>query len=163
MILLTFLATIGFFANTQNNGHIASFDGMDELKLGMSKAELEKLLKMKIVFQHIGIDQQYTETIKAVYKGIDMEIDLMGSEQQSVRLDGLFTTSPLYKTAEGIGIGSDQETIINTYEKQLLMMSQERITLADIDNLHSSIVFLMKDKKVVAIGAEPTAAFRDRE
>jgi len=161
--LLICFATVAFFASAQGTGHTVSFDGMDELKIGIGKAELEKLLKIKIVFKHIGIDERYTETIKATYKGIDMEIDLMRSDEIVARLDGMRTTSPLFKTAEGIGVGADQQTIINTYEKQLLIIDKETITLADADNLHSSIVFWMKNKKVVAIGSEPTAAFRDRE
>ena len=103
------------------------------------------------------------ETINATYKGIPFELELMGSDQQSVRLESVSTTSPLYKTKEGVGIGSDQQTIVNAYEKHLLIIHKEAITLADIDNIRSSIVFEMKNKKVVKIRVEPTAAFRDRE
>ncbi|HEV7781466.1 MAG TPA: hypothetical protein VGO58_09375 [Chitinophagaceae bacterium] len=163
IILLISFAAVASFASAQNNGHIVSFDGMDELKIGIGKVELEKLLKIKIEFKHIGKDERYTETINATYKGIPMEIDMMRSDEIVARLDGMRTSSPLFKTAEGIGVGSDQQTIINTYEKHLLIIDKETITLADADNLHSSIVFWMKDKKVVAIGSEPTAAFRDRE
>jgi hypothetical protein len=163
MILFTCFAALALFADAQKPTHLVSFDGIDDLVIRIDKADLEKLLGTRIVFKHIGIDQQYTETIHAKYKGIDMEIGLMGSDQKSVSLDGIRTTSPLFKTAEGIGVGTDQQTIIDAYEKQLLIITKEQITLVDIDNIHSSIVFRMENKKVVAIGAEPTAAFRDRE
>ena len=163
IILFTCFTALAFFANTQKLAHSVRFDGIDEFVIGMGKAELEKLLGTRIVFKHIGIDQQYTETIEAKYKGIDLEIDLFGSEQKNVSLDGVRTTSPLFKTAEGIGVGSDQQTIINTYEKQLLIITKDYITLVDLPNIHSSIVFRMENKKVVALGPEPTAAFRDVE
>lgn len=163
MILFTCFSALVFFATAQKPDHLVSFEGIDELQIGIGKAEIEKLLTTRILFKHIGIDKQYTETFKVKYKGTDMEIDLMGSDQKTTRLDGIRTTSPLFKTAEGIGIGSDQQTIINTYEKHLLIITKEYITLVDIDNIHSSIVFRMQNKKVVGIGTEPTAAFRDRE
>ena len=123
--------TMAFFAIAQQNSNIVSFDGMGDLKIGIEKTELEKLLKTKIVLKHIGIDVQRTETIKATYKGAEFEIDLMGSDAASTRLDGIWTTSPLFKTAEGIGIGSDQQTIIDKYEKHLLIIDRDVITLAD--------------------------------
>jgi hypothetical protein len=152
-----------FCLTAQNPAHIVSFGGIDEMVGYLPKADLEKLLNTKIVFKHIGIDVQLTETIKATYKGAEFEFDMAGSDAKNASLEGVHTTSPLYKTKEGIGVGSDQETIINTYEKQLLIISDEQITLVDIDNIHASIVFRMQNKKVVSIGSEPTAQFRDRE
>ncbi|MEO6613074.1 MAG: hypothetical protein ABIT05_07415 [Chitinophagaceae bacterium] len=162
-ILFICLLSPAFFLTAQNPVHLVSFGGIDELVSYMSKADLEKLLHTKIVFKHIGIDVQLTETVKATYKGAEMEIDMAGSDSKNASLEGVHTTSPLFKTKEGIGVGSDQQTIIDTYEKHLLIITSGSITLVDIDNLHSSIVFRMENKKVVAIGSEPTAAFRDRE
>lgn len=147
----------------QNNKRVLNFDGIDQLKLGMNKAELEKLLGKKIILKHIWIDEIYTETVEVTYKGIKFELMLMRSYEDTARLESVTTGSPLYKTAEGIGIGSDQNSIINTYENHLLIITGDWITLANIDDIRSSIVFTMKNKKVVQISVEPTAAFRDRE
>lgn len=163
ILLLFSLALVIYNSFAQPGNTMLDFDGIDQFKLGMSRVEMEKLLNKKFVFKHIGIDERYTETIAVTYKGIPYDLDLMGSEQQSVRLDGISTTSPLFKTKEGIGIGTDQATIINTYEKQLLIISKEQITLVNIDDLHASIVFSMQNKKIVRITVEPTAMFRDRE
>lgn len=162
LVLISFI-TVCFIAFAQKEGHTASFDGLGELRLGMPKAELEKLLNTRIVLKHIGIDEVYTETVKATYKGIPFELDLMRNDNVVATLEGVSTTSPLFKTAEGIGIGTDQSKIIDTYEKHLLIITKEAITLVDIDNIHSSIVFYLKEKKVTQITIEPTAMFRDRE
>jgi hypothetical protein len=163
IFLLFSLALLIYNGFAQPGNTVLSFDGIDQFKLGMSRAEMEKLLNKKFVFKHIGIDERYTETMAATYKGIPYDLDLMGSDQKSVRLDGVSTTSPLFKTKEGIGIGTDQATIINTYEKQLLIISKDQVTLVDIDDLDASIVFSMQNKKVVKITVEQTAMFRDRE
>jgi hypothetical protein len=163
IVLIAALMISQLTAFTQNNSNIIGFDGIGDLKLGISGTDIEKLLKIKIVFKHIGIDERFVETITASYRGGEVELDLMGSDQRFVRLDGISTTNPVYKTKEGIGIGSDQATIINTYEKHLLIINKDYITYAHIDDIESSIVFTMQNKKVVKITIEPTAAFRDRE
>ena len=121
------------------------------------------MLNKKIVLKHIGIDERYTETIDVTHNGIDFQLSLIGSEQHNVSLETVSTESPMFKTAECIGIGTDRSKIIDTYEKHLLIITRESITLASLDDIKSSIVFYMKDKKVVSISVEPTAQFRDRE
>ena len=160
-LLFILFATIS--VNAQDTKQVLNFDGIEELKLGMTKADLEKLLKKKIVFKHIGIDEIYTESLDVTYKGIPFELGMMRSEEYGARLESVATTNPRYKTAEGIGIGSTELEIINAYENDLLMISRDQVTLAGIDDIRSSIVFTMKNKKVVKISVEPTAAFRDRE
>lgn len=163
LLILIILLAISSSVHAQKEKRILNFDGIDELKLGMTKAEIEKLTGQKITFKHIGIDEQYTESVKVIYKGLPFDLLLMRSEENGARLESVSTGSIMYRTPEGIGIGSDQLTIINTYEDQLLIIGGETITLADINNLHASIVFQMKNNMVVKISVEPTAAFRDRE
>jgi hypothetical protein len=165
IFLLLSLVAVFFIAFAQNANHSASFDGLDEFKIGMSKAELEKILGKKIVLKHIMVDEIYTETIDVSYKGADFQLYLMRSQipAEVARLESVSTKSPAFKTPEGIGIGSDQSKIIDSYEKHLLIITKESITLVDINNIHSSIVFYLKDKKVTEISVELTALFRDTE
>lgn len=163
IFLLFFFAALTLGAIAQKDDQTVSFDGIGALKLWMNKAELEKLLQTKIVLKVIGVSEVYTETVKTTYKGIEFELYLMRSGEVVARLEGITTSSPLFKTAEGIGIGSDQLTIINTYEKHMLIITKETITYANIDDIRSSIVFHMQNKKVVKISVQPTAEFRDRE
>ena len=161
-LLFSFVAlSLGGIA--QKDDHSLTFDGLGAIKLDMTKPELEKLFNTKIVLKVIGHSESYTETVNATYKGIEYKLHLMLNDNVGATLEGVSTTSPLFKTAEGIGVGSDWLTIINTYEKHLLMISKDAITYTDINNLKASIVFTLQNKKVVEITVEPTAMFRDRE
>jgi hypothetical protein len=103
-------------AVAQNKDYILSTEGIGTLKLGMPLTELEKLLKTKITLKVINIDSvRLTETIKAKYKGIEVEIDLF-KRQDYIAVDGISTSSPLCKTKSGIGIGSTKLQIIAAYE-----------------------------------------------
>ena len=157
------LLALTLITHAQKDNQLVTFDNLGPFKLGMSKAELEKLVGAKIVLKHIRIDEAFTETVKVMYKGSEYDLDLGINDKVEAQLEGVSSSSPLYKTAEGIGIGSDLETIVNTYEKHMLIITAGTITYANIDNIHASIVFYMEGKKVVKIEVEPTAAFLDRE
>jgi len=174
LYLLFFFAAMAACASAQKNDYTVSFSGIGELKLGMGKAELEKLLKMKIVLKHIGVDVVRTETIKAKYLGKDVALHLFGSQDGDASLEGIGVTDPMFNMADGTGIGTDQSTIVDKYEDQLLIIQPEysddgtlknntTITLAAIDNYRAAIIFTMVNKKVVAIEVGPTPEFRDRE
>ena len=173
ILLFGFFAMSAGIANAQNNPTI-SFDGIGDLKLGMGKAALEKLLQTKIVLKHIGVDEAHMETVQAKYLGKDVALHLFGSAPGSVSLEGVKVKDPLFKTTDGIGIGTDQSTIINKYEDQLLIVQpvysenntargSTTITFARIDNYRAAIIFTLVNKKVVGIEVGPTPEFRDRE
>ena len=155
-----------------------SFDGIGALQLGMSKAELEKLLKIKIVLKHIHVDEVYVETVKAKYMGVDVELDLMRSEDKVAILEEIGITNAGFKTADGVGIGTDQTTLINKYEKDLLIIqpayedgpewkiSKTRTTITHSkteSGYHAAIIYTLEKNKVIAIRVGPTPEFRDRE
>src|SRR5687767_3489043 len=174
IFVLIFLAVITGSASSQKNEYTVSFDGIGELKLGMGKAELEKLLNIKIVLKHIHVDEVYTETIPAKYLGKDVALFLMRSENKIAVLEDITVTDPLFKIADGTGIGTTQADIVNKYEDQLLIIhpdysednssnNRTTIVLARIENYREAIIFTMANKKVVAIKVGPTPQFRDRE
>jgi hypothetical protein len=174
IFLFLIFAVIAGNSIAQKSDYTVSFDGIGELKLGMAKAELEKLLRTKIVLKHIGVDESYIETIRAKYLGRDIELHLFGSEAKTVILEGIGVTDPVFKTADGIGIGTDQSMIIDKFEDHLLIMHPEYspeglvtnatvITLANLDNYRTAIIFTTVNKKVVSIRVAPTPEFRDRE
>ena len=100
----------------QNKDYLLSLDGIGPIKLGMPLVELQKLLQTKIKLKVIDVDSvRLVETIKAKYKGIDVEIDLI-KRQDYVAVNGISTSSPLCKTKAGIGIGSTKLQIIAAYE-----------------------------------------------
>ena len=172
-LFLLFAVTAGS-ALSQKNDYTVSFDGIGKLKLGMGKAELEKLLQVKFVLKHIHVDEVYVETVQAKYLGKDVALYLMRSEDKIAVLESITVTDLLFKTADNTGIGTDQSTIVNKYEDQLLIIHPEysedptirnrtTIILAKIDSYRDAIIFTMVNKKVVEITVGPTPQFRDRE
>ncbi len=119
-IFFLFFMAVATNAIAQNKNYILSTDGIGPIKMGMTLADLEKLLQTKITLKVIDVDPVVlVETIKAKYKGIDLEIDLIkmqGIPAAFVSVDGMSTSSPLCKTNSGIGIGSTKIQIINAYE-----------------------------------------------
>jgi hypothetical protein len=104
-------------AVAQNNNYILSLDGIGPLKLGMPLTELENLLKTKITLKVINVDSiVLVETIKTKYKGINVEIDLIKWQDETIVVNGMSTNSPLCKTSSGIGVGSTKLQIIAAYE-----------------------------------------------
>jgi hypothetical protein len=112
--LFILLSTIAF---AQNKDYLLSLDGIGPLKLGMPLIEMEKLLQTKVVLKVIDIDSvRLTETVKAKYKGIDVELNLFKRQDNIIALDGISSSSPLCKTKSGLGIGSTKLQIIAAYE-----------------------------------------------
>jgi hypothetical protein len=111
--LFMFLSTTTI---AQNKDYLLSLDGIGSLKLGMPLVELEKVLKTKVRLKVIDVDSVVlVETIKAKYKGIDVEIDLI-KRQDYIAVNGISTSSPLCKTKSGLGIGATKLQIIAAYE-----------------------------------------------
>ena len=173
--LVFFVSMVSIAAQAQKNDFLVSFDGVGEIKLGMGKAELEKLLHIKIVLKHIGVDEIFDESVHTKYLGKDIVLMLTRSDNSKIAiLEGFRVTDPVFKTTDGIGMGTDQATIVNKYEDQLLIIHPGYyedpklkngidITLANLDNYRAAIIFTMIGKKVVAIEVRPTPEFRDRE
>lgn len=169
------MTVLSLGTQAQNNDKLVDFDRIGTLSRGMAKAELEKLLNIKITLKHIGIDIRHTESINVKYMGADFELGLMKAHDNKIAfLDGITTRSPLFKTAAGIGVGSDKLQIINAYEKHLLIMGPwfededekqdgTMIKLVNINNLDDAIIFYMRKGKVVAVEVTVTPEFRDRE
>lgn len=113
-VLFLFLATTTI---AQNKDYLLSLDGIGSLKLGIPLTELEKVLKTKITLKVINVDSiVLVETINAKYKGINVAIDLIKWQDETIVVDGMSTSSPLCKTKSGIGIGSSKLQIIAAYE-----------------------------------------------
>lgn len=121
-ICLSFFIMIAISATAQNKAYTISMNGLGSLKLGMSQNELEKLLSQKIVLDNYldTINNYYWDTAKIKYKGINVQLEFnriyYAPNQFHMRLIGIRASSPLCKTATGIGIGSDRLKIIAEYD-----------------------------------------------
>ncbi len=98
------------------NVYYIGMTGLDSLKLGMTKAELEAMLHTTFKLQHITVDGGPYDTISTKYKGMDIVIHLYESDEKTVAtLYGIQSNDPSCKTAVGIGVGTEKAKVIDSY------------------------------------------------
>lgn len=173
-LLLFILITASAVA--QKNDYTISMNGLGALKLGMSQAELEKLLNQKIPLKnHLDTTSYiYEDTARLKYKNIDVQLEFTRSYYASdtlrMRLIGIRANSPLCKTATGIGIGTGHLKIIADYNdyhiniqpgfysyyetekgpgKSTLSVLDEGASTRDGSNAYTMVFYLL-NKKVVS-------------
>lgn len=121
-ILLLLFIIAANCAAAQKNDYIISMKGLGALKLGMSQNEVEKILNQKIHLPNSldTINSNYQDTAKLKYNNINVQLEFDRSYYAPykfrMRLIGIRASSPLCKTATGLGIGTDQLKIIAAYD-----------------------------------------------
>lgn len=152
----------------QNNDYIITPNAIGPFKLGIKKAELEKLTGKKITLKHLLTEEGWEDTVKTKYKNTDLELYLqkryLESEKYDIVLNGIKVTSPLFKTKAGIGIGDDKIKVINAYEYNSITLWPEfedeeytrrsktkSVISVYFDKEGNSLTFYLLNKKVVAI------------
>lgn len=138
-ILLLLCITIASGAMAQNKDYIFSMKGLGGLKLGMSQAEVEKLLDEKIVLRN-SLDTtsySYQDTAKLKYKNIDVQLEFdrnyYAPYKFRMHLIGIRASSPLCKMATGIGIGTDMLKIIAVYDSLHVKIQPGHVTYYETD------------------------------
>lgn len=119
ILFLLFIAISTQIA-AQNNDYLITPNGIGPFKLGIKKAQVEKLLGKKITLKNLLAEDGWQDTIKARYKNTDIELYLQRSyetmDKPDIVLGGIRVYSSLYKTQAGIAVGDDKMKVINTYE-----------------------------------------------
>ena len=122
-ICLFFFILATSCATAQNKDYIISMNGLGSLKLGMSQTEVEKILNKKILLINAldTLNNFYEDTAKLTYKNIAVQLEFHRNynvpNQFYMQLVGIRCSSPLCKTATGIGVGTDNLKIIAAYDK----------------------------------------------
>ena len=149
-------------ADLQNRTYLISMNGIDSLRLGMGKAELEKLLGTTFTLRHIP-EGGATDTFPARYKNNDFVIILQeGDDSTIATLHGVSTTSAACKTANGLGVGSEKIKVIEGYpiNKKFVgpvydeypVISQTRSVVAVTDTFQTNAIqFHIINRKVVSV------------
>jgi hypothetical protein len=185
-ICFCFFITIATYATAQNKDYTISMNGLGALKLGMSQAELEKLLNDKIRMTKNYLDTlngSYQDTAKLIYKNIAVQLEFQRSVYAPykfrMRLIGIRASSPLCKTVSGIGVGTGNLKIIADYDNYHVKIQpgyanyyqteegKGKSTLSILDDAASTMdgsdaytmVFYLLNKKVVSF--ELKAKLRD--
>lgn len=159
--------------NPVNEKYLLSKDGIGELKIGMTKTDLEKLLKEPLIMKHAkDTGEIWVDTATAKYGEIqvDLYFQKMYSEEPTTEMElfGLSTSSPLCKTASGLGVGDDRSAVLAAYEDNPVNMGPESVMVNDTtwalsktnyyinisdDKWDKQIVFLLVNKKVASMQA----------
>ncbi|HMK26459.1 MAG TPA: hypothetical protein VK483_10555 [Chitinophagaceae bacterium] len=115
---------------TGKNEYTITKDGINDLKIGMTKEEVEKLLD-----QHFDMDAKkdsagyWSDTIKTKYKTLDValyfERQYVTQDSGYMQLNGIETSSPLCSTNTGISIGDTKHDILPAYEENPINMGYD--------------------------------------
>ncbi len=178
-IFLLFCIAFAIKASGQNTDCLVSMTGIGTLRIGMSQAEIEKMLNQKFVLRNaLDSATSWQDSTSAKYKNSNILLFFQrrytADNSYYMYLIGLKTSSVLCKTESGIGIGADKLKIIAAYEEDNLSMGPEfegedftkksktkYIIHINNNNRDRKIVFYLKNKKVVEI--EVKIAFNDEE
>jgi hypothetical protein len=99
-------------------------EGIEELKIGITQAQVEKILGQPLALRHVkDASEIWSDTAIVKYKDLDLQLffeRLTDSLDKSyLQLFGLETSSSNCKTANGIGVGDDKLDIINAYDNNI--------------------------------------------
>lgn len=156
----------------ENTDYLVTLDGIGPIKTGMSQEELEKVLNKKVPLTNLTdtISGSWVDSARVQYKDADINLSFVRTQTMTIdsyylRIDGMETSNPLWKTKEGVGIGSSKQQIIDAFfDGHLLFMGPEyadttyttksktnyTITVRE-DREGREIIFYLKDNKVNAI------------
>jgi hypothetical protein len=179
---LFFLFFIAFSikASTQSNDYTLSFEGIGPIKIGMTQAELEKLLNKKFILKNaLDTAVSWNDSATVKYKRIEVMLFFQRAYTAEniyyMYLIGLRTSSLLCKTKAGVGIGAEKLKIVTAYEANNILMGPQYesedaaaiksktkylITIKN-DTWDRRISFYLSNKKTVAI--EVGIIFNDSE
>lgn len=125
--------------------------GIGDLKLGMTQAEVEKLLSKKLKLSHTnGKENDYLQdTVHVVYKDADADVvfqrQYIDDKKYNVCVYEITSNSPQLKTKSGIGMGDDKYKIISTYEGYTIWIMPEYENNYTVKSKNKSSVWLHGD------------------
>lgn len=128
VVLLVLIATT---AGAQNKDYLITLNGLGQIKLGMSQDELEKVLNKKVPLTNPTdtISGSWVDSAIVRYKNIDVELKFVRSYYAERTFRMIITwmkaSSPLCKTASGIGIGSGKLQVIAAYDGYYISINPE--------------------------------------
>ncbi len=163
--LIPLLLICSVTAVAQNNSISVSAAGIGELKPGLKKAELEKLLNRKFILNNlaIGRNQGGRDTVHLMYNGIEAQVifrkEFYGNYTFDFVVMEVMTSNAGIKTMSGIAIGDDVQKIVTThneatieilpaFENKIKSQTQSVLRVQN-KNTNNAMLFHLVDNKVV--------------
>src|SRR5215212_703567 len=151
------LLAFSFTAGSQNNALTVTMNGIGDIKLGMKKADLEKLTGQPVKLINLlkkGEDWN-RDTISVLYKEIQYQLvldkDYINDKKDDVIVYEIKANSPQLKTKSGIAIGDDKLKIVSTYGDYMLQIQPEYENDYTVKSKTKSTVWLFSDEGKVII------------
>ena len=117
---LLLLLSIALAVFSQTNSYTVSMSGISEIRLGMTKTSLEKLLNQTIKLPAPVKENNYArDSAICNYNGLNVSIVFEKQEvnnKSELVVWEVKSSHPQLKTRSGIGIGDDKLKIISTYD-----------------------------------------------
>jgi len=117
VFLLFFLSPV--LIKAQTTSYTVSMSGIAEVKLGMTKTSLEKLLNQTLQLPKLSKAKNYErDTVTCNYNGLNLTLVFEKqeiNEKNEIVVWEVKSSHPQLKTRSGIGIGDDKLKIISTY------------------------------------------------
>lgn len=153
--------------------YLLSKEGIGDLKIGMLQKDIEKLLGQPLAMKHANdTGEVWMDTAIAKYHEMELELYFQRSyievHKDEMELFALSTSSPLCKTADGLGIGDDRDAILAVYQDNPINMGPESYMINDStwglsktnyyinvsdDKWDKQIIFLLVNKKIAKLEA----------
>ncbi len=156
----------------ENTDYLVSLDGIGLVKTSMTQEELEKMLNKKVPLTNPTdtVSGSWSDSAVVRYKDAELRMGFvrtyayMKRDSFHMRVTGMMTSSPLCKTAGGIGIGASKQEIIDAFDNYLLFMEPDyaddtyttrskTLYLVKVREGREGpqIIFYLKDNKVYSI------------
>lgn len=134
-----------------------SMAGIGDIKLGMKKTEIEKLLNQKLQLPHLTAKDSdyYQDTVHINYKGMEADVMFQKEYNENDKYDIVIweirSNSPQLKTKSGVGIGDDKYRIISTYEGYIIWIMPQYENDYTVKSKTKSSVWLHGDNASIII------------
>jgi hypothetical protein len=154
---LLLLLALSFTAGAQNSAPVVTMNGIGDFRIGMKKAEVEKLIgqPLKLVNLIKKAEEWNRDTIDLVYKDVQYQLildkDYINDKREDIILYEIKTNSPNLKTKSGVGIGDDKFKIVGTYGDYMLQIQPDYEQDFTVKSKTKSTVWLFGDEDKVII------------
>jgi hypothetical protein len=157
MKLLSTLPLVFFSFAAFGQTTTVTMAGIGDIKLGMKKAEFEKMLNQTFSLPHLTAKNEdyYQDTVHINYKGIDADVIFQKQYGENDKYDiavwEIKSSSPQLKTKSGVGIGDDKYKIISTYEGYTIWIMPEYENNYTVKSKTKSTIWLHGDNGEVIV------------
>jgi hypothetical protein len=146
-----------FILKAQSNSFTVSMAGIGDIKLGMKKADFEKLTNQTLKLPHLTAknDDAYQDTVHVIYKGLEADVifqkEYSENDKYNIVVWEVRSSAPQLKTRSGIAIGDDKLKIVTTYPDFTIWLMPEYEKDYTVKSKTKSTVWLHGDSGAVII------------